>query len=327
MTKPTLSVVVAVVDGGAALERCLRALKAQQHAPAMEILVPCDPGLTGVESVVARCADGEPFVECVRTGPLDTRRPPSSTLGQHELIDRRRSAGLAAARADLIAMVEDRAVPRVDWAASIVRAHERHACAAIGGAVENARDRLLNWAVYYCDFGRYQLPFAAGPRGYVSDVNVAYKRRALELTREIWRHRYHEPWVHRALALAGEGLFLSPDIVVHECRNDLRLATLVRERFAWGLLFASLRARGTSLPRRLTFAAAAPALPAVLFGRFLRDRRTRRTPVGRVLRVSPIVACLLGVWTAGEAAGYLTPTGWWHHRSFRPPRAIGSARE
>jgi hypothetical protein len=320
MNGPLLSVVVAVVDGGDALERCLRALKSQHDAPRMEILVPCDPTLTAAESIVGSFAEGEPRIRIIRTGRLHTRRSPSSALGQHELIDRRRAAGLAAAEGELVAMVEDRGVPRADWASSIIRVHESQPSLAIGGAVENARDQLLNWAIYYCDFGRYQLPFSPGHRRYISDVNLTYKRRALQLTRGTWRFRYHEPWVHRSLALAGEELFVSPDIVVHESRDGLRLAVILRERFAWGLLFGTLRSQDAPLLRRLALAAATPVLPALLFARFLRDRLTRRTALGRILKVSPIVLLLLGIWTVGEATGYLTPARWWQAGEAHTPQ-------
>jgi hypothetical protein len=62
-------------------------------------------------------------------------------------------------------------------------------------------------------------------------------------------------------------------------------------------------------------AAASPILPVILFARFLQDRWTRWAPTGRVLKVSPTVLLLMAVWTVGEAIGYLTPAGWWHHRT------------
>lgn len=314
MAGPLLSVVVAVVDGNDALERCLRALVTQGEAPQMEILVPYDPSLLTVESIIAGFSASNPRVRGVPMARVETRRPHASLLGQHELIDQRRSAGLGEARGDLIAMLEDRSIPRADWAASLVRQHQQHRNLAIGGAVENGLDRLLNWAVYYCDFGRYQLPFEAGTRDYLSDVNLTYKRAALGLSRNVWSVRFHEPSMHRALTSAGEDLLLSPEIVVHEARDNLRTGSLLRERFAWGLLYGSFRARNASPLRRVTLSAASPVLPLVLFWRFLLGRLTRRTSMLHVLKVSPLVLLLMGTWATGEATGYLTPARWWHHR-------------
>lgn len=306
MTDPILSVVVTVVDGGQALRRCMQALLSQERTPSMEILVPFDATVEAtVRATAADAAGGDNVsVRLVDLGAMAICGR-SGAGGQHELIDRRRAAGLAQARGELIAIVEDRAVPRPDWAATVVSLHRQFPNAVIGGAIENACDRVLNWAVYFCDFGRYQLPFVSGPRRYVSDVNVAYKRRALEQTRDIWQVRYHEPLVHWALEQAGEVLLVSPDLVVDEIRDDLRLTDLIVERLAWGRLFGSLRVRDASLARRLAYAAVSPLVPGVLFARFVRDRVVRGTPLGRLLGTAPAVLLLMCAWTAGEAAGCL----------------------
>jgi hypothetical protein len=302
LKSPTLSVVVTIVDGGAALQRCLDGLTTQDGAPLMEILVPYDES---VQSVASHAGEF-PSVRFLEIGRLQTGRAATSAAAQHELVDRRRAAGLAATRGELVALVEDRAVPRSDWAATIVRLHAQFPNLVIGGAVENGLHLVLNWAVYFCDFGRYQLPIMPGPRRYVTDVNVSYKRRALEQTCDIWRSRYHEPLVHGALERAGESLLLVPDIVVEQFRDNLTLASLVRERFAWGRLFGSLRVRDASPARRLVLTSLSPLLPAVLFVRFLKDRWVKRVPIRTVVSVVPAVIVLLCAWVAGEAAGYAT---------------------
>lgn len=302
MDPRTLSIVVTVVDGGAALRRCLTALMSQAGAPAMEVLVPYDSTIASVALWVQEF----PGVRFVDAGLLTSKRPPSSAGGQHELIDRRRAAGLAAAGGDLVGVIEDRGVPRADWAATAVRLHQALPNLVIGGAVENGRDHVLNWAVYWCDFGRYQLPFERGPRHYVTDVNVVYKRRALEQTRDIWQARYHEPLVHWALERAGETLLLTPELVVDQLRDGLTIAGLLSERVAWGRLFGSLRVRDASLPRRIALTVMAPLLPAVLFWRLMRDQVRKGTPSGRLIRVGPAALLLVSAWAVGEALGYAT---------------------
>jgi hypothetical protein len=297
-----LSVVVTVVDGGATLERLLRGLTAQDRPPTREVLVPWDESVSDPAGLAARF----PAVRFVPMGAVTTRRPIDSPAGQHELYDRRRAAGLALASGDLVAILEDRGVPRPDWARGVVAAHRELPHAVIGGAIENGRDGRLNWAVYFCDFGRYQLPFEAGPRPYVSDVNICYKRRALEATRELWRERYHETTVHWALLRAGEVLFLSPDFAVDQMRDDLTLRRVLRERVGWGRLFAYTRARDVSTGRRLVLAALSPLLPFVLLLRHLRGRVTRHRGVGTFLAVSPVVFLLLAAWSLGELIGYAT---------------------
>jgi hypothetical protein len=297
-----LSVVVTVVDGGETLVRCLTGLSRQDRAPTLEIIVPYDESVAGMAPIVARF----PTFHFVAIGQVDTLRPKEGPAGQHELFDRRRSAGLARAKGELVAIVEDRGVPRPDWAARLVAVHERLPHAVIGGGVENGRDRALNWAVYFCDFGRYQLPFEPGPREYVTDVNIGYKRRALEQTRELWKERYHETTVHWALTRAGETLFLSNEFAVDQMRDDLSLGGLVSERVGWGRLFAYTRAREIGLGKRLVLAAMAPLLPLLLFFRLARHQAAKKRTLGKFVMASPVVLLLLATWSLGEMIGYLT---------------------
>jgi hypothetical protein len=299
-----LSVVVTIVDGGAALDRCLRGLAQQHDAPPLEVIVPYDDSVADVGHLPASF----PEFRFLPLGSLRTARPIEGAAGQHELFDRRRAAGLSAARGDLVAILEDRGVPRSDWARTIVSLHERLPHAVIGGAIENGCKRALNWAVYFCDFGRYQAPLPEGPAAYVSDVNICYKKAALDRVAPLWRDRYHETTVHWALQRAGETLFLSPGPVVHQIRDHLTLRSLIAERVAWGRLFAYTRARETTVGRRALLAALAPVLPLLLFGRHTSMQFRKRATFGRFVAVSPIVLLLLIAWSAGEMVGYAIGT-------------------
>ena len=133
-----------------------------------------------------------PNATFLELGPIETVRPKTTAAGQHELYDRRRAAGLAAARGELVAILEDRGIPRHDWAATVARLHRELPNRVIGGAIEGAPTGLLNWAFYVCDFGRYGLPFEQHTAEWVSDVNVSYKRSAVEETRHLWCERFRD---------------------------------------------------------------------------------------------------------------------------------------
>jgi hypothetical protein len=297
-----LSVIVTIVDAGDALDRCLSALASQQDPPELEVIVPWDDTVPGMAAIAARF----PGFRFLAMGLVRTARASSGAAGQHELFDRRRSAGLAAATGDLVAILEDRGVPRPDWARVLTRRHADLPHAVIGGAIENGRDRLLNWAVYFCDFGRYQRPFEGGARDWVSDVNIGYKRAAIEQTRDLWRERYHETTVHWSLQRSGATLYLSPDVVVDQHRDGLRLMSVLRERLAWGRLFAYTRARERGLLHRIGFAALTPILPLALIVRHARMQAGKRVRFKRFVQASPIVFALLVAWSFGEAIGYIT---------------------
>ena len=111
----------------------------------------------------------------------------------HFFYDTRRAAALGVAKGRLVGIVEDRGVPAPDWAAQMIRLHDAHPHAAIGGAVQNGVDRLMNWAVFFCDFSRYQPPLVVENPEYVTDTNVVYKRAPLLELRDLWQDLYLEP--------------------------------------------------------------------------------------------------------------------------------------
>jgi hypothetical protein len=296
-----LSVVVTIVDGGDALRGLLDALEAQHGAPPMEILVAWDDSLNGIPDLARQF----PAVRFVAMGRVATRHPTHSAAGRHELFDRRRTAALLEASAGLIAIVEDRAWPRPHWAATMVRLHGELPHGVIGGAIVATANDTLNWAFHAVDYTRYALPLESGPRPWISDVNVCYKRRCLDATRDVWGERYNEAGVHWRLAAQGEVLYLSSEPVV-DFRTDYRsLSGLLGERFHWGRLFGSVRARGATADARMRYILLAPLIPFVVMARHTAAHRRLGT-VGRFLRASPVVLLLLVAWAAGEAWGAIT---------------------
>lgn len=299
---PLLSVVITIVEGGASLIRCLEALERQEDPPPLEILVPFDDSLTGIDVLMPLF----PGVRFLAMGHVETSGPHASARGQHELFDRRRAVGLRAVRGELIGMLEDRGRPDPGWARAMTNLHQALPHAVIGGPVENAVDTIRNWAVYFCDFTRYAPPLSPGPAEWVTDVNVSYKQRAIASTEPLWRERYHEPVVHFALAHQGETLYLSPEPVTRQMRQPIGLGALLRERFAWGRLFAYTRLKTARGSQRIGWLAASPLVPAVVLARQARLVWGKGLHRGRFVAAAPLVALLLVVWAAGEAAGYLT---------------------
>ena len=215
-TTPTLSVVVAPTAAcGAFLAGALEALAAQRASPEFEVIVPVDESIA-YAPLAARFPRAR-FLAVSGTAELSRSRDPGVV---HEATDLRRSAGLAAARGELVALTDEHARPRADWCARIAALHAAHTHAAIGGAIENERDRALNWALFFYDAGRYQNPLAEGPAQFVSDLNVSYKRAALERVR-VWQPKYHETGLHDALRAEGEVTALSRELVVGVDRGEL----------------------------------------------------------------------------------------------------------
>jgi len=298
---PVLSVVVGLISGERDdLERCLRALHDQTLAVEMEVLVPYDPPCARVTELA-----GE--FPAVRFLPVDIDTSAARRGASREHHDTLRTVGLRAARGSVIALTEDHAHTARSWCEEMVAALERWPrAAAVGGAVECDSDRALNWAVYFCDFGRYQNPIPAGPSEFVSDSNVAYRREALERVSEAWKDDYHETAVHWAMAAAGYELCTTPTVVVWQRRGALALGAALNERYVWARSFAGTRGRMEGPARRAIYAALSPLLPFVMTWRVARQSLQRGAHTRRFLRTLPLILLLQGFWALGEFAGYAT---------------------
>jgi hypothetical protein len=215
-----------------------------------------------------------------------------------------RAFGLNAAKGEIVALLEDHARADANWSANVIAAHRQN-CAAVGGAIENGIDRLLNWAVYYCDFGKYQNPLPPGESSYASDANSSYKRRALETVRPIWQASFREVVVNGALIARGEKVILRPEVVIYQNRRDLDFVFALRERFIWGLSYAATRSALQSRARRLVYSIFSLGLPLVLLLRIGRTAWNRRVHFAKFVSALPIIVALLISWSLGESVGYV----------------------
>ena len=304
LQKPVLSVVVAIVSDTAEaragthhLAGCLEAFLDQIDAPPMEIIVPYLKDVDGIDVLQKQ-------FPAVRFIPVDGLQFSSQHGGSREHHDILRARGLAAAQGDFVALFEDHARPDKNWCAAVVAAH-REEYAAIGGAIENGIDRPLNWAVYYCDFGKYQNPIASGPSGFASDANISFKRSALESIRATWEQSFREVVVNGSLIARGEKVALQPDIIAYQHRSDLRLGRALRERFIWGRSYAVTRSELFSNQKRMLYAALSVLLPGILMMRMTITAWKRQRHFGKFLRALHLMAMLQIMWSLGEGVGYM----------------------
>lgn len=296
---PRLSVVVALISGRPEhLEGCLAALLQQVDPPSMEIIVACDARLQDS----ARFQAQYPTVQFLSAAePSDAAK--TGWIREHH--DQLRALGLHHARGEIIALIQDNCLPEAYWCATVAREHAA-SHAAIGGAIENGTDRLLNWALYFCDFGRYQNPIRRGPATYVSDCNISYKRRALENVAEMWKEAYHEASINWALQKQGETLWLCPEMVVWQQREKMSLTSALRERYVWGRSYAGTRVAESEPEKRFLYAAFSFLLPALLLARMGANVLRKRRHVVKFILAAPLAALLTIGWSVGEFIGYVT---------------------
>lgn len=303
MTSPQLSVVLVIcsdtVDSEvdlSILDGNLAALHAQVSPPTLEIIVPYASPQTGIDALRKKYSN----VIFKPAADLATYQGPGSREHHDEL----RARGLAEARGEIVALLEDHGYPDRHWARNMWVEH-RAGCAAVGGAIENGIDRPLNWAVYFSDFFRYHNPVPAGESRLASDVNVSYKRTALDSIRSLLSASFRETTVNQALLERGEKIRLSPAVIVQQSRKNLSIAGALKERFIWGRSYAGGRSREIG-DKRLIFGVFCPVLPLVLIFRIARTVFQRRRLVGAFLKAFPLVVPLAASWSLGELVGYIT---------------------
>lgn len=298
---PDLSVVVAVIEGGrSAIRACLETLEPDSDSFKLECIVPFDDRLEAVEEL--RIAF--PWVNFVDARQnVDAERFGQTSREHHDIL---RAIGLREATAPIVALIEDHCRPVRGWSREVLEAHRRSDAAGIGGAIENDVDRLLNWAVYYCDFGRYQNPVPEGAVEFLSDSNVSYKRDALWSVKDQWYDAFHETSVNWELIRRGAILNLNSEMVVFQTRRTLRMGNALRERYVWGRSFAGTRVQEVSTPKRVFYTVFSFLLPFLLTLRIILQGFHKKRHRRELLLALPLVFLLETIWALGEFVGYLT---------------------
>ena len=297
---PDISIIVTIVSGAKHLATGLNSLSEQEDCSQItrEVLVPFNQDDDEISALRAE-------FPTITFHPMRLSVKGPTGLC-HEHFDELRAAGLRLAKGNIVAILEDHEIPAPDWCKKIMDAHNNLDHAAIGGAVENDIDTAINWATYFFDFGRYQNPLPEGPSPFLTDVNVAYKRRALEKTRNIWENGFHEPAVHGELLATGETLWLAPDIIVYQHRSDLNLPYVLKERFVWGRYFSGNRIKGARLAKRIAYCVASLAVPAIILTKRFRDILSKNRHVETFVKALPVTIILILSWSIGEFVGYFT---------------------
>jgi hypothetical protein len=299
--EPELSVIVAIIAGGrAALATCLDALAAGANKFNLECIVPFDARLDGIAELKEKFSWVN-FIDA--RGEVNAEQFGEESREHHDIL---RAIGLRQAHGRIVALIEDHGTPSPSWCEAVLEAHRSSDVAAIGGAVENGVERLLNHAVYYCDFGRYQNPVPDGAVEFLSDSNVSYKREALWSIKHLWHDAFHETSVNWELRRRGATLRLNPRMVVHQTRSTLRFLPALHERYVWGRSFAGTRASEVSMLRRSIFAAFSFLLPFLLTGRIVAQAFGKHRNLSKLLPALPLILLLETIWAVGEFVGYLT---------------------
>lgn len=283
MSEPALSVVVASVNGLPYLDECLEALV--ELCPEAEV-------------VVADATD-----DATRRLVRD-RWPQVRLLSFDEpmAVPELRAAGIAAARAPYVALLEDHCVVHDGWAATLLAAH-RAGHAVIGGPVRNgATERVRDWAAFLCEYSEFMAPVEGGPVDALVGMNVSYDRRAIAAMEDLLREGRWETHLHPRLQQEGFELYSEPELVVEHAK-DFGIREFVSQRYHYARSYAGMR-NGELGWKRVLYGVGSPALVPLVYARIARNVLRRRIHRRQLVTATPLIVFYLAVWAVGEAVGY-----------------------
>ena len=283
-TGPQLSVVVASVNGLPYLARCLEALA--EHAPHSEVVV-ADWTDAATRAVVA---DRWPDVRLL-------------SFAEPMAVPELRAAGIAAARAPYVAVIEDHCVIDRAWEEAVLRAH-RSGHEVVGGEIRNARTaRVRDWAAFYCEYSEHMDPLPAGEAGSLPGMNVSYGRRAIAAMQPLLAEGRWETSLHPHLQAEGFAFHVEPGMVLYHDK-DFGIREFSSQRWHYARSHAGMRNADLG-SLRWVYAAGSPLIAPLMLRRI--GRNVARTPRHRrrFAEASPLMLVYLCIWAAGEAYGYV----------------------
>ena len=291
---PAISVVVASNRPRALLDACLASLLPQCERASAEL-------------IVARAGTAAELHE-LRTAMPDVcfvAAPPSATIPQL------RGLGMAESTGDIVALTEDHCVADDAWVETLLQ-HAHDPADVIGGGMGNAqRDRAVDWAAYFSEYGFFaetRPEAASGTRPLITGANVAYKRRVVGDVLEWARQGEWENVAHNRLTARGSALRFVRSAAVYQNKN-YRFTEFCVDRYEHGRDFARKRLSEEPGSRRWLLLCASPLLPPLLAWRVAMAAAPARWRI--FLRALPATFAFLTAWSIGEAVGYLrgaTPT-------------------
>jgi glycosyltransferase involved in cell wall biosynthesis len=285
-----LSIVVAAWNGPVLLRQCLMSLVGQAGAKDTEVVVASNFDCQAIEDLLHSLPCVKLFVF-----PSDTTVPELRTFG------------IEKARGDIVALLEDHSIVDQRWAEQIQKAHKLP-YSIIGGPVENASGGILNWAVYFYDYGKYMLPDRARVVESLSGNNVSYKSDVLKRVRDKYREGLHETFIHQELQRRGYDLYLIPSAIVYHTKNYALRASVI-ESYHHGRLFAARRVCEVGFAERAVRAAMSFALPVLLTLRIVARTLRKARHVRELILAAPCILLLMTAWAYGECRGYLGGEG------------------
>ena len=209
-----VSVVINTLNRCSHLEQALIALADQTYRP-FEVVVVNGPSVDGTAGMLERFADRARLLDC-----------PEANLGLS------RNIGVQQAAGEIVAFIDDDAIPEPDWLEHVVGEFADLDVAAVGGPVFDLPLNRIEWKVCVATrlgeadtnapmpFSSYNRP-GADPFPYFAGCNMSFRRSALRAIggfNPMLKFGYDDVDVCRLLNDGGSTLRYAPAAVVRHAR-------------------------------------------------------------------------------------------------------------
>jgi hypothetical protein len=296
MAEPSLSVVIVAPAGTSSIARTMRHLHEQTARREMEVIVVA-PSADVIDAAGLGASVFAAF-RVVSVGPITARGAAAA-------------AGMLAARAPIVGLIEDHSFPEAGWAEAIIAAH-RGSWAGVGPEVENANpSSTMGWVNFILSYGIFAGPTQPGVRDILPWHNSAYKRAALEpFADRLGALLEWEGLLQDELRARGHTLYLEPGARTHHLNVSGFTSTLGLNVLR-GRMLGAQRAVRERWPawRRLLQAAACPLFPLLQFRQIAPTILHVRIPRALKPGVLTGLCATLCVMAFGEAWGLALGAG------------------
>lgn len=287
MTGVAVSVVLAV-DRLETGDATVAALRRQTLADRLELVL-VGPGL----DPPAALAEG--------LGSLETVEAPANELS------RGRARAIAVSRGRAVFVAETHCFPRPDCLEILLHAVDAGAAAAIPRFVNGNPGTARSYASLLASYGAF-----AGdrprPLGAVALHNGMFERERLAAVARRAPDLVYGVGLTEALVRDRAAMRFVPEAIVDHL-NVVRPRGLLADSLIGGRLWAGMRSRAWSAPRRAVHVAGAPLAPAVMARRIFASDGWRVVRDEAPRGTGAVVVALAALQTVGEVAGYVRGVG------------------
>jgi GT2 family glycosyltransferase len=288
---PKFSIIIASVNGLPCIGECLASLEVQRGDIEAEIIVVDSTDEKTREHIASRF----PMVRLIE---LDGRPG----------IPEMRAIGMQAAGGDYLVITEDHCIAPKNWLEEISRAHTA-GYAVVGGGVENGScSRLVDWAVFLCEYSSFMPPIEAGEVDFLAGNNVSYSRAAIARVDENVRNDFWEYFLQAELKQQGVKFLSVPAVeIIH--KKEFGFFYFLAQRFHYSRSFAAMRRKRSTFPRQLMYLAYLPLSVFHLTWRIITNVRRKRKHQRELLLSFPFLAMFMCSYAFGELVGQLFGSG------------------